>query len=80
MNTKIPYGAIIKNIRNRFGITQEALADKIGIDRTTISAYEREVKKPNIEVFYKICDLCNTEMCFKINNKIFTIDQLKRGF
>ena len=29
MNTKIPYGAIIKNIRNRFGITQEALADKI---------------------------------------------------
>ena len=80
MNNKIPYGAIIKNIRNRFGITQEALAKKNGIDRTAISAYEREVKKPNIETFYKICDLCNTEMCFKINGKLYTIDQLKRGF
>ena len=41
MNNKIPYGTIIKNIRNRCGLTQETLADKLGIDRTTISAYER---------------------------------------
>ena len=72
--------SLLQNQKDELRKSREALADKIGIDRTTISAYEREVKKPNIEVFYKICDLCNTEMCFKINNKIYTIDQLKRGF
>ena len=80
MNNKIPYGIIIKNIRNRCGLTQETLADKIGIDRTTISAYERETKKPSIEMFYKICSLCDTDMCFKIKSKIYTINELKRGF
>lgn len=80
MNNKIPYGIIIKNIRNRCGLTQETLADKLGIDRTTISAYERETKKPSIEMFYKICSLCGTDMCFKIKGKIYTINELKRGF
>lgn len=80
MNNKIPYGIIIKNIRNRCGLTQENLANKIGVDRTTISAYEREMKKPSIEMFYRICNLCNTDMCFKIKDKIYTINELKRGF
>ena len=29
---------------------------------------------------YKICNLCNTKICFKIKNKIYTISEFKRGF
>ena len=56
----ISYGIIIKNIRKSNGLTQLELANKIGVDKTTISAYEREKIMPPTDVFLKICKALST--------------------
>lgn len=74
------YGIIIKNIRLRANLTQNQLAKKIGISRSSISAYELEVKKPNIDTFFKICFYCHAVPYFIINNKTYSLKELKREF
>ena len=38
----------IKEIRNRKGITQEQLANKIGVAQSLVAQYERGSKVPNL--------------------------------
>ncbi len=76
----VSYGIIIKNIRKRKGLTQLELANKIGLDKTTISAYEREKIMPPTDVFFRICEICQAEILFDINNKVYTIKNLNREF
>lgn len=56
MNIKNPtviqalFGAHIKKLRMQSGLSQEAFADKCGLDRTYISGIERGVRNPTLEV------------------------------
>ncbi len=38
-------------------ITQQNLADKVGIPRHRIGSYEESRCEPNLEVFFKICNV-----------------------
>lgn len=40
-------GAIVRAVRERWGLTQAALAKELGVDVTTVSRWERGVRKPN---------------------------------
>ncbi|MFA5000206.1 MAG: helix-turn-helix transcriptional regulator [Patescibacteria group bacterium] len=40
----------IKKIRNNFGITQEELADKVGVRRETIVFLEKEKYNPSLKL------------------------------
>ncbi|MBU2214286.1 helix-turn-helix domain-containing protein [Patescibacteria group bacterium] len=48
------FGARVKAIRKRKGITQVELAKKLGITQRGISYYENETQNPTIEIINKI--------------------------
>ncbi|TKV13904.1 helix-turn-helix transcriptional regulator [Citrobacter sp. wls619] len=44
------FGAHLKKLRQQSGLSQEAFADKCGLDRTYVSGIERGVRNPTLEV------------------------------
>jgi transcriptional regulator with XRE-family HTH domain len=44
----------LRRLRNERGLSQEALADAAGIDRTYVSALEREIYSASIDTIEKI--------------------------
>ena len=57
MNLKI--GKRIKNLRNRDDVTQEKLADAIGVTSQAISKWENEIGYPDIEYITPIANFFN---------------------
>jgi|GEM_PF-2901242 DNA-binding helix-turn-helix protein len=49
----------LKISRINAGFSQDDLADKIGVNRATISFYEKGKRKPDIEMFIKIANALN---------------------
>jgi|SRR5690554_2091627 len=56
------FGKRLKTIRKESGITQEKLADKIGISRSTLAGYETEGKKPTYDTLVKIAQALNCSL------------------
>ncbi|MDO5438362.1 MAG: helix-turn-helix transcriptional regulator [bacterium] len=56
MNTKIlsNFGEQIRNLRKDLNISQEELAEKLGIHRTYMSFIERGLRNPSLLMVYKI--------------------------
>ena len=48
-------GMIIKEYREKRGLSQEVVSGFADIGRTHLSAIERGERKPTLETFYKIC-------------------------
>ncbi|MBF0035514.1 helix-turn-helix domain-containing protein [Citrobacter freundii] len=44
------FGAHLKKLRLQSGLSQEAFADRCGLDRTYVSGIERGVRNPTLEV------------------------------
>lgn len=44
----------VRELRSRAGLTQEELADKVGVTRVTINCLERGVYLPSIELALKL--------------------------
>ena len=44
------FGTHLKKLRLQSGLSQEAFADKCGLDRTYVSGIERGVRNPTLEV------------------------------
>lgn len=47
----------IKQLREEFDMTQQELADKLDGAKSTIAMYEREERKPSLEVLVKLSDI-----------------------
>lgn len=47
---------VAKDRRKQLGLSQEALADKVGIDRTYASQIERAIANPSLSV---LCNMAN---------------------
>ena len=43
------FGERLKFLRDQKGVTQEDLAELLGVNKQTISGYERGVRKPDFE-------------------------------
>lgn len=78
MNENKKIGKIIRYIRIQSNMTQEELAKKIHIGRTTLSDYEREKTDINFNTIIKICKECDYELIFKNKNESITIDNIDR--
>jgi len=56
------FGQRVKALRLQAGLSQEAFADKCGLDRTYISGIERGVRNPTLEVIGVIADGLEIEL------------------
>ena len=52
-------GMVIKNVREKKGLSQEVVSGLADIGRTHLSAIERGERKPTLETFFKLSDALN---------------------
>jgi transcriptional regulator with XRE-family HTH domain len=50
----------LKLARIRTGLTQKAIADGIGVAKSTYSLYESGRREPNVQTIKKLADILNT--------------------
>ena len=48
------FGSKLRQLRQEKGYTQQQLADKLGITKGSVSAYETSAKYPSVDVLRKI--------------------------
>ena len=53
-------GKHLKELRNRQGVSQEALSLETGLDRSYISMIERGKRNPTLVVVFRICEVLDT--------------------
>ncbi|MBS9429372.1 XRE family transcriptional regulator [Photorhabdus luminescens] len=68
------FGQRVRYIRMASGMSQEAFADKCGLDRTYISGIERGVRNPTLEVINVIASGLQIEL-----KDLFDFDAEKKG-
>jgi transcriptional regulator with XRE-family HTH domain len=62
-------GLVIKGLREKYGYTQEKVAEYLGIKREMISFYENEGREITLEILEKLSDLFGVELdVFFIDN------------
>nr|MBO4517655.1 helix-turn-helix transcriptional regulator [Clostridia bacterium] len=49
----------LKNLRKAKGITQKQLAETLGVDQRTVSAWENGVCEPSFDLLLKLCQFFN---------------------
>jgi putative transcriptional regulator len=60
----------LKELRARFNMTQEDLADRVGVSRQTINAIEKEKYDPSLPLAFKLA------RCFGLKiEDIFTMEE-----
>ena len=55
-------GENIKRLRQSKELTTKELAEKLGVDRTSVSAWERDRTTPNYDMLIKICSVLSCEI------------------
>lgn len=53
----IYFGDKLRELRTERNMTQEELANRLGIVKATVSGYETSQTYPSIEVLIKLCDI-----------------------
>lgn len=72
-------GTKIKDLRENAGMTQTELADKLGLSKSVISAYEKGIRNPSFKILPLLAQTFNvTELYFfekgEWKNQPITID------
>ncbi len=58
-------GTKIKDLREKAGMTQTELADKLGLSKSVVSAYEKGIRNPSFKVLPLLAKIFNvTELYF----------------
>lgn len=52
----------LRHLRSEKGITQKALADQLGISKSSVNMYERGEREPSLETMEAIADYFNVDM------------------
>jgi transcriptional regulator with XRE-family HTH domain len=53
-NIRQQFGINLRGLRNRAGLSQEALGERCGLDRTEISLLERGLRFPRLDTVVKL--------------------------
>ena len=72
-------GDKIKDLREKAGMTQTELAEKLGLSKSVISAYEKGIRNPSFKILPLLAQTFNvTELYFfekgRFENQPITID------
>ncbi|MEG2144320.1 MAG: helix-turn-helix transcriptional regulator [Oscillospiraceae bacterium] len=60
------FGMRLKELREKRHLSQGEAADRMGVTRSTISAYECNTKTPRLEVIVKMAIVYNTSVDFML--------------
>jgi len=71
MDIKIKVGLRIKELRDSSNLTQESLANKVGVDRTYINSVENGKRNISIKVLEKIVKGFDINIYNFFNNELF---------
>ena len=52
-------GGILREAREKAGLTQEELAFRAGVDRTYVSQLENDKKSPTVQTLFRLCEAMN---------------------
>lgn len=56
------FAAALKNLRLEKDLSQQKLADMLGVSKSSISMYEREERQPDFEILETIADFFQVDM------------------
>lgn len=56
---KVIFNENLKILRKSKGLTQKELANIVGVDQRTISAWEKGICEPSYQVLAKLCEIFN---------------------
>lgn len=78
---KNTFAANVKNLRKEIGLTQTELAEKIFVNKSMISAYEKGKRMPSLDVLIQLSSIFNVSIDYLLgiqressNDKETTID------
>ncbi|MBQ7914639.1 MAG: helix-turn-helix transcriptional regulator [Clostridia bacterium] len=60
----ITMGEKIKNLREKAGLSQTELADKLGLSKSVISAYEKGIRNPSFKVLPQLAEALNVSQLY----------------
>ena len=63
----------LKTLRQEYNLSQQELADKIGISKSSINMYERGEREPGIETVKRIADFFNVDVDY-----LFGVSDIKK--
>ena len=58
------YARRIRELRKEKGLTQQDVADRLQVNKQTISGYERGVRRPDFEKLDELADLFDVSMAY----------------
>ena len=58
----------LSELRKSRGLTQEQLADELGLTSSAISSYERGIREPNLEMIGAIADYFNVDQGYLLGD------------
>ena len=66
------FGANLKKLREDSHLSQEQLADAIGVSKSTIGMYEQGRRVPSVEMLVQMADLFGVSLDYLITGKEFS--------
>ena len=63
------FSKVFKSLRIKSGLTQQEIADKLKISRSSIGMYENGEREPSFEILETIADFFNVDMNYLLGNK-----------
>ena len=66
-------GTVIREVREKRGLSQEVVSGLADLGRTHLSAIERGVRKPTLDTLFKLADamdIAPSELVYLIENRI----------
>lgn len=62
-------GKNIKELRNKYKYTQTELANRLGVTRATIAAYENDSRQPSYDILVKLSRIFKVSLDYLVLNK-----------
>lgn len=63
------FANVLKELRIKSGLTQQEMADKLNISRSSIGMYENGEREPSFELLETIADYFNVDMNYLLGKK-----------
>ena len=66
-------GIRIKSLRIEKGMTQEELANKTNVTKSTISYYENDKRTPTVANLHELADILNVSFDYLVGNDVYEV-------